>query len=179
MRFLVLIRSVKLKTFMRKYLLVALICLPGWMSTYGQKKKDTTDQKRVTVNYNNSSLSDVLKDLEKQTNYEFAYADDCMRHTRRITLIAKNVPLDSVLNVVFDRQPVFYIPMRGCYLVSPFDITGKVIDELGRPIEYAIVQGIQKDTQTGKNGEYTLKYASCDSFLIFSRVGFEPVSIPV
>src|SRR5690349_10537959 len=72
-----------------------------------------------------------------------------------------------------------------CFILFAFtassqNVTGKVVDEDGQPIQSVsvIVKGTTNGTTTNSNGQYTLA-ASSAATLVFSSVGYITKEMPV
>src|SRR5688572_18666338 len=62
-----------------------------------------------------------------------------------------------------------------------FPVTGKVIDNSGRPLESVSVQvkGTNVTTITKQDGSYSINAPSGSSVLVFSSVGFVSTEVPI
>lgn len=155
---------------MKKITLLVATCLQVGMAVYAQK---------VTVAYKNATLKFVMDDLQIRSNKQFLYSDECLLYANRVTYSGTNVSLDTVLSHVFDRQPVTYILISKCIIVTPRDIRGRIIDEQGAPAEGVNVQGTVNHATTDKNGDFVLLNASCDSALYLSHISMISATVPV
>lgn len=140
---------------------------------------------KVTLNLKNAKLSEVLKQIQKQTGYDPFYDSEQIKAAKRITISIKDVDLQEVLDSCLKDQPFVYKILNKTIVLSykspppapkPLKITirGRVIDESNSPIPGVSVhiKGTNIGTQTDANGEYTIE-ADPNGTLIFSHLGFE------
>jgi hypothetical protein len=106
---------------------------------------------RVTLTEKNVSLEVVFKDIQAQTNYHFVYNRSWLQQTKKVSLDVKDVPMQQVLDLCFQDQPITYdivdnmvsLKRRPLQNLSPADSTdpttpievhGRVVDEAGKPV---------------------------------------------
>lgn len=89
---------------------ILLFCLAllSWQSLGAQ----LLDQ-RVSVQYADASISDVLSGISRSYGTRFAYSSDFVPVSRRVSVEAHNEPLRRVLDRVFEDQPVQYAAING------------------------------------------------------------------
>ena len=104
--------------------------------------------------------------------------------------------LSYKLNIVMTNTNLFCNKIRSLFLLLPFifvlpligftqnlgvKITGKVLDENGKPLEAVSVniKNRTAGTTTNENGEFSLQVSSLSEILVFSRVGYVKQEIPV
>lgn len=153
---------------------------------------------RVTLSGKNISLQKVFGEIKKQTGYQFFYADRTLKSAKTVSLNLKRVPLEQALNIIFKNQPLTFgisentIVVKRKFLTDPappetalpapppsgIQVTGKVTDEKGRPLEGAtvLIKGTDDGTKTDANGIFNLE-APADAILVISYVGFETTEI--
>ncbi len=68
---------------------------------------------RVSVQYADASISDVLSGISRNYGTRFAYSSDFVPVSRRVSVEAHNEPLRRVLDRVFEDQPVQYAAING------------------------------------------------------------------
>src|SRR5690606_28361299 len=64
-------------------------------ATYGQK---------VTLNFKNASLSDVLNEIQKQTGYDFLYNSSLINTKKKISISVKGAELKDALRHALGNQ---------------------------------------------------------------------------
>ncbi|WP_165813815.1 SusC/RagA family TonB-linked outer membrane protein [Terrimonas sp.] len=166
-------------------MMLLLVCLQATTRGYGQ----TT----VTLNLNNSSLENALKDISSQTGYSFIYTRAQLKHSQNITAQLKNISLQDALDKCFFNQPLHYT-IEDKYVVvidklangSPLseqtiDVSGKVVDEKSNALLRITVTTLRskKSTYTNEKGEFTLKDVFENDILVFTSVGYTKAEIPI
>lgn len=68
---------------------------------------------RVSVQYADASIADVLSGISRHYGTRFAYSSDFVSVSRRVSVSAHNEPLRHVLDRMFEDQPVQYAAING------------------------------------------------------------------
>ena len=114
---------------------------------------------KVTVEINNATLEDVLKECLKSTilTYEI----------RMKTVIIRKREIKSAK----EEMPSSAAPLA--------DVTGRVTNESGEPMEGVTVaiKGTKQATSTNENGEFSIGNVKPDAILIFSSTNVETYQI--
>jgi TonB-linked SusC/RagA family outer membrane protein len=146
-----------------------------------------SNAQQVTLSEQNSSLKRVFNEIRRQTGYQFFYNSNLLDKAHQVSISVNNAPLSSVLDQLFIDQPLDYrivdkiIVVREKAAVAPkieiplfFDVTGKVTDEKGRPLQDVSVQNknTSQGTATDAAGSFSLK-ASPGDVLAFTFVGYK------
>lgn len=155
---------------------------------------------KVSLNYKNSPLKSVLKELKDQTGYNFLYTEKQLETALAVSIQVRNVELKQVLQQVFAEQPLTYeldnktivlkekiakekslLEKVSKFLAPPINIKGRVVDSLGRPLAGASikVKGFKLATSADHNGEFTLNGVEEGAMVEISYVGFETTEILV
>ena len=138
----------------------------------------------ITIDMKNAPVQKVFAEIEKQTGYTFLYTDQMLVNLKTVQINVKNASLQSTLDICFKELPLSYTivnktiilkpkdPSTGSGLpnaettnvVPPLDISGKVTDKDGKPLEGAsvIIKRTGKGTQTDINGTFILKVVNAD-----------------
>ncbi len=110
---------------------------------------------KVTLNERNSKLKDVLEKLVEQTNYDLFYSTEMLKKTKRVRIKVSNMELKTVLDEIFQSQPISYslanktivlVPKRPQLQETVIQVN---IEQLMRPNLPRIVPGEIRD-QSGK-----------------------------
>lgn len=153
----------------------------------------TTHAQQVTLNLKNATLSQVFREIRKQTNYDFVYNDEVLRNAGPVTIQVKEKNVREALSQILDKQQLaFTISDNSIVIqfarkhVSPvpqpqqLSVTGIVVDETETPIAGVVVR-IQNDPQhttaTDKNGEFVLSIPTKEVTIQFSNIGYETVAL--
>ena len=146
---------------------------------------------KISMTKTNVSIENVLRELEKQSDYTFFYNDNQVKLNKKVSINVSDAPIETVLNEVFKNSGYTYKIVDNQIVVSTAaaaakevqatqqqkqrNISGVVKDAMGEAIIGASV--IEKGnptngTITNIDGEYKIKIAPY-STLIFSYIGFE------
>lgn len=182
-----LIRIMKLTTFL---ILIALV------SVHAEVFSQTGS---LNIKVSDTSVKDVLRQIEDQSEYFFLYNDQTVDVQRKVDLTLSDLNIEEVLEKLFsgtnivhvikDRQIVLYNKKeekgqtsKPSSLLQQFkSVSGKVIDSSGAslPGVTVAVKGTTNGTITNINGEYILNDLPNNAVLLFSFVGMKPQEIPV
>ena len=156
-------------------------------------------QERVTLSEKNASLEVVLKEIQKQTGYQYFFQDKWKAIAKKIDISVSNAALDDVLSICFKDQPFTYTLINKIIVVQekqpgkvedtpspqsnePTQVRGKVITESGAPLSGATVtlKGSKKGAFTNSNGEFVLQGVTPGKYTLeVSFVGYNPFSMTI
>ena len=120
---------------------------------------------RITLNASNSSVKDVLKEIEKQCDYTFFYNDQSIDMERRVHLNVKNREIKEVLTnilpncaLVVEGKRIILIPQPQKVHQNKKTITGTIVDDRGDPIIGAniIERGTTNGVVTNIDGDFSI-----------------------
>ena len=136
---------------------------------------------QVTIAGKNITIEKILKDIRKQTGYNFICKDEWARSIGLITIDAKNATIEMVMDVCLAAKPFGYTIANKTITIYPFPVnmavSGKVTDNELRPMQgvSVAVKGSSNGTATDQNGEFMLGEVDPQSILVFSYVGYSAV----
>jgi TonB-linked SusC/RagA family outer membrane protein len=151
----------------------------------------------VTLSVKNVPLEKVFNEIEKQTGYYFAYAEEVLAGTSPINLDVKNAGLKEVLDQCLLGQSLSYTILDRVISIKhtvtaaplpvteesspPVDIHGKVVNEGGEPIPGATIQvkGSKRGTTTNEYGDFTISGIDENAILVVSGVNIERFELTV
>jgi len=147
--------------------------------------------KRVSAEYNQMTLAQVLDDLAEQHDLKFSYSRDLIQLDKPVVLSVSNIPLRRVLDLVFSQAGVEYVAIGNQIVLksgdgtNPLSISGKVVDkETNTPLPFAsvLINGTSIGTATNSDGLFILNVPGVHRIgeIIVSFVGYKPqrISIP-
>jgi TonB-linked SusC/RagA family outer membrane protein len=142
----------------------------------------------VTLNKKNVQLETVLKDIRKQTGYDFYY-DGQLTKGQKIDIDVKQATVDEALNAAFKNLPLNYTidgqiisitKKPATFLdnikaaLASLDVHGRVVDEKGQPLAGVTIRS--KDgshvTTTDRDGNFVLKRVDEKSIIVISFIGY-------
>ena len=154
------------------------------------------DAQKVTFYKANASLEDVLKEIRKQTDYNFLYTDGMMKGTKPVDVRFKNASIEDALKQCFAGQPLTYSISQKTVIIRrlpksvqqvsvtplpPLSIKGKVTDTLGAPLQGVNIKlkGTSTSTTTDTDGKYSISIPDGNGTLAFSYLGFTTQEVEV
>jgi len=161
------------------FMLIGLLQLSA--SVYSQNTK-------LTLDIRNKRVIDVIEEIEKQTEFRFAYSSEYINTDRKVSLSAEQQTIEEILHQVFDNAGVKFTVNDRHILLFPENMTpdasstqqqrsvsGKVTDSSGSPLPgvSVVVKGTTTGTITDANGNYTLGNIPADATLTYSFVGMK------
>lgn len=146
----------------------------------------------VTFSGKDAQFKHVLLEVEKQTGFLFIYPDAEIQKAKPVTVRAKNAPLDSFLQMIFNDQPFSYSKKGKNIVIEPLrsdrnisgqgkneaesqqtKIIGRITDENGVSIIGATI--MVKETNNGitsdANGQFAIDVATGQT-LVISCIGY-------
>ncbi|MGQ8336138.1 TonB-dependent receptor [Sunxiuqinia sp. A32] len=140
---------------------------------------------RFTLTEENTTIEDVLKTIEDQSNYYFLYNGKLIDVTQKVNIKVENQDLENTLKELFKETDVAYkIYNRQIVLSSSVsnnqnqqekEVSGKVTDSEGQslPGVTVLIKGTTKGTITDFEGNYKLQNVPADATIVFSFVGMK------
>ncbi|WP_423737938.1 SusC/RagA family TonB-linked outer membrane protein [Chitinophaga caseinilytica] len=170
---------------MKGFWITLLLCLQGSVALMAQN---------VTLAEKNAPLELIFRKVQQQTGISFVYTKTELLAAKPVTLNVSNAPLEQAMDASFEDQPLTWsrqgqyivvkaAPIRKATAQAPqnTDVSGRVTDDKGQPVEGAVVvvKGTQNATYTDEKGNYVLKNVPQDGFLIVRMIGFKQKEIAV
>lgn len=148
---------------------------------------------RVNIEANQEMASEVIKQIEDQTDYLFVYNNN-VNLSNRVTVSAKDETVAEVLDQMFDGTGIVYAMEGNNILLMNKNVSdsrqtpqqkgkvinGTVVDASGVPVIGAnvMVQGTTNGTITDIDGKFTLEVEE-GAVLQVSYIGYVEQSIPI
>ena len=139
-------------------------------------------QDKITVKSKNKSLESVLKTIENQTSYRFAYSPEVVDVSQLVTVDVKTSAIEEALSDFLPQIGLTYSIIGNQIMLKQRDdrikkinIKGNVLDGDGIPLVGVVVaeKGRQMNaTVTDIDGKYELS-AMPDAMIEFSCIGYE------
>ncbi len=148
----------------------------------------------LNLDMKNSTVKEVLRNIEKQSEFVFMYSEKLINVNREVSANVKNKKINEVLDDLFAGTDVSYkIKDRFVLLTTPEisgselmaqqqkSVSGKVTDSGGQPLPGVTVRvkGASQGTITNADGNYLLSNISEEATLVFSFVGMRTQEVVV
>ncbi|WP_205461995.1 TonB-dependent receptor [Mangrovibacterium lignilyticum] len=169
------------------FLLVAIIQVMG-LESYSQETK-------LTLNYQSTSLKQVLSKIENETNFYFLYSSEVIDVERKVDVDVDNENITEVLDMILKSNGIHYEIKGRQILLSEegsknnfwessqqtVTVKGNVTDSSGAPLPgvTVLVKGTTQGVITDFDGNYTLNNVASNATLVFSFVGMESKEVQV
>lgn len=149
-----------------------------------------TAMSQISLTMKNKPVREVIKEIEKVSDYRFFYNDDLSDLDKVISIDVKNSAIKDVLELIARQAAVSYVLKANHQVVlslatvsqqrDVMKITGKVVDNQGDAVIGANVmeKGTTNGTITNMDGEFSLEIQNA-SILQISYIGFNTQEIPV
>lgn len=172
--------------------LTILLLLVSVMSVFANKTYSQT--KVLSLNMSNSTVKEVLQNIEAQSEFYFMYSEKLVDVKREVSVNIRNKKINEVLDELFAGTNVNYkVKDRFILLTTPevdgtdmvtlqqSTVSGKVVDSKGQPLPgvTVIIDGTTSGTITDSDGNYTITNVPFGSTLIFSFVGMKTQEISI
>ena len=185
------IKGVMLLIPQKLWLKMKLITILLFLVTFCLRANNSYSQ-NVTVNLNleNVTLTEVFKEIEKQSDYRFFFNSTVLSEAKRQTVKSGNTTISALLEQLFEGTDIRY-KLVDKYIVitskkddselvpqqvgKQVQIVGVVKDETGEPIVGAnvAVKGTTNGTITDADGKFSLRVPD-GAVLRFSYIGYFP-----
>lgn len=147
--------------------------------------------KTLSVSVNNSTLREVLKTIEKSSQFVFFYLDDAVNLERKVSIDSKNKKIEEILSELFEGTSCTYrISDRQIFISGKAPasteqqqnkrkITGRVTDIKGEPLigVNVTVDGDANGSITNMDGLYEIFVTKKSVVLKFTYIGFKTSEI--
>lgn len=172
------------------FLILESICFFMFVSIF-QISAETYLQQKVTLNVENATMLDVIRELRKQTGYKFFFNHNELKKIRDVSAKFKNADIKDVLNAVLAGGDLVYREEKGVIVIVPAKtdeggktvrIEGSVTDKNRRPLAGVTVRvkEIPVGTSTDAEGHYKLVIPDAPKkfSIVFSCVGMITKEMP-
>lgn len=180
------------------YLLMVhlLMLVPDFVSA-GVAQVKSLEETFITLNLRNASLKEALKQIEKQTDYKFAFDNRIERKVPDITIVQVNASVKKILIEISRQAHVSFRRVNNDIDVKITEpqskphiteitqalrsIKGTITDEKGQTLPGAtvIVKGTTIGTITDVDGKFSLEVPEDAKALIVSFVGYKSEEVAI
>lgn len=168
--------------FQKPVMIMRFTMLFFFMSIWGAMATSYSQTTKLSLNVKNKAISQVIKEIEEQSEFTFVYNVNEVNLDKKISLKFQNKSILDVLENLFDDNSLGYkITDRHIALYKknrdqqqgPEKITGTITDDNGDPVIGAnvIVEGVSIGTVSDVNGKFELM-APIGSILKVTYIGY-------
>lgn len=161
------------------------------LGIYGASASTYAQTARLNVEAQGEQISEVLKDIEEQSEYTFVYDVNELDLNRRVSISAQDASVNEVLDKLFSGAKIKYVVTdRHIALYAVTDkvqqnsdkktITGTVVDKDGIPVIGAniVEKGTTNGTVTDLDGKFSLNVTPGTTLQI-SYIGYNTQELKV
>ena len=148
--------------------------------------------KRLTVEFKNTPMTEVLDYIKRHTRYDFLYNNEEIKRIPDVTMSFSNATVTSILDACLKNTVYTYRISQEVIVIQRRDkiqdeiqeivVRGKVVDEKGEPLPGAtvVVQGTKLGMSSDAEGKFSFHLPQVDSVVLtVSFVGMESVGLVV
>lgn len=172
--------------------LTVFLLLLSVISVFASKSYSQTQV--LNLDMKNSTVKEVLRNIEKQSEFVFMYSEKLIDVNREVSVTVKNKKISEVLDELFAGTEVSYrVKDHFVLLTTPEvsgsdlmaqqqkSVSGKVIDSGGQPLPgvTVVVKGTTQGTVTNADGDYSITNIPENATLVFSFVGMRTQEVVV
>ncbi len=143
----------------------------------------------LSLSLNNVQVKEVIKTIEKQSDYRFFYTEGLSDMSHRVSVNVESGNIDAVLaQVLASTNLGFKVNDNKTIIIAPKEtmqnqgkVTGVVTDRQGEPLIGVTVRvkGTQTAGSTDVDGRYSLNNVQPNAVLQFSYIGYTPKEVSV
>lgn len=145
---------------------------------------------QITITVRNKSVREVIKEIEKISDYRFFYNEDLPGLNVMISVDVKDADIKNVLSQIEHQASVSYVLKSNNQVVLSSQeskqeqkkktVTGAVLDENDEPVIGAniVEKGTTNGTVTDVDGKFTISVPA-NAVLQISYIGYDPLEVKV
>ncbi len=145
-------------------------------------------QNRFTLNEPKTTVKEMFRKIENNSNYTIFYRQDQVNLTKPVTVLSENAPIEAVMKQVLKGQPLTFEVLNNMVIIKPLvsdsaqpgAISGSVTDDRGEPLIGAsvIVKGTANGVSTDFAGRFVIQIAGTQNVtLVVKYIGFKQQEI--
>jgi predicted GNAT family acetyltransferase len=128
-----------------------------------------TSVTQITLSIKNKSVKEVIKEIEKNSDYRFFYNDDLTGLNTVVSINVKNGKINQVMDIIASQAAIAYVLKENHQVVLAARtekqqqgkvISGVVVDDKGEPVIGAnvVMKGTTNGTVTDVDGNFSLSF---------------------
>ncbi len=153
-----------------------------FLSAKEMSAQDNSLEKKVTISFNNTSITSVLDKIEAQENVFFSYNKTALKKLPNITHDFIDTPLDKILEHLFLDNKLYYFAKEEVIYIKnkprSFSITGQIKDSKGVPIPLIAIYITNSiyGASTDEDGFFEFKVPEGKYILKTSALGYQNIT---
>lgn len=165
-----------------------------------QANESSAQNPKVTLNKKNVPVSQIIDEIENQSEYHFIYRNQNVDINRNVTIRAKQTPIRKILELVFGNTNTAFIIVEKDKLIHltakeykpsaesdvekasfQYQLKGSVLDENANPLAGASVveKGTKNGVTTDFDGNFIISLTDGFASLEVSYLGYITKEIPI
>ena len=167
---------------MKKKWIIAMLCLAGLFPM----QLNAQNNRQISINKQNVTFEEVVRDVESQTDYTFMYSTETARGIGRFSINVTDATIKRLMDLVLSGKPFTYTVEDNVVVLSaksqstqkpadqkPVKVTGIVTEADGKPLPgtAVMVKGTLTGMVTKEDGSFELNVPTDKSILVFSFMG--------
>jgi len=171
-----------------KFFLIMKLAFIILLTTFMQVNASVFAQK-ISINKRNALLTEVLKEIRKQSGYNILFTRDFVKNQPAITINLSNASIEEAMNKCLNGLGLTYKIVERNIVVSrklnvepqrlqqkSIPVTGKITDENGGPLPGVSVKikNGQGSTVSDSKGNYKIIVPTEETVLVYTSIGFTP-----
>lgn len=161
------------------FMVKSLLVLSSLLS-YNSIAAESFGQEKISINYKNVKLRNVLSEIEKQTELKFIYNNNQLDKINISTIVGDNESWEKVLIPHLKSNGLSLELISGNRVViskseaQNIVFAGKVLDAKGQPLAGVSVREkiTNRSTLTNDAGEFKLSVSNTNSIIMLSSIGY-------
>ena len=147
----------------------------------------------LTLKLSNTTLKDVLYEIEQRTEYTFMYNDTKIDVSQYVSVDFEEKKVSEILDILLDEEKIEYKMIKNQIILTSLvdqevgslqierDISGTVVDPSGVPMPgvSVLIKGTSTGTITNMDGKFYLAGVVAQDILVFSFIGMTNKEIVV
>lgn len=140
-------------------------------------------QKKFTLQFKKTEITNILAAIEKQSDFRFLYNDKLTGVKQQVELNIQNATLAQVLDQLLVKNNLYYELLSGnlvviknenAHFTNAIQVKGRITNAAGTPVAGAsvIVKGSNKGVATDADGSFSIN-AKEGEVLVISAIGYE------
>lgn len=172
-----------------KLVILFLCCFVGFSNATNSYAQST----KITMTMSNQTVEDILKEIEKQTEFSFFYNNAHVNLKRTVSISANQNDIFKILEEVFKNTNVKYDVLDKKIILSTelssvertqqanVKVSGRVLDSMGEPIIGASVveSGTSNGTITDIDGNFSFNVSVANAQLEITYIGYQKLTVKV